>query len=244
MCSERGLAGITHAPQVLFSEHVAKAPAEVIFYGRDEKYDLTLGSNRVHMGTGGTALTILDLETGAARQTRLRDIFDIGRIVDRLDNIHFYMRPVVPWDIPPEAYDVNSFYACMQATPKHVMCGCNFLEGFEQYIIDDEIIGSAMKALQGITVDEQHLALEVIDQVGPGGNFITADHTMEHMRSEFFQGNGVADRKIRESWQEEGALDARERARRMAHAWLAEPERSYIAEDIDRRIRETFEILL
>ena len=115
---------------------------------------------------------------------------------------------------------------------------------YEQYIIDDEIIGSAMKALQGITVDEQHLALEVIDQVGPGGNFITADHTMEHMRSEFFQGNGVADRKIRESWQEAGAFNARERARRMAHAWLAEPEKFYIAEDIDRRIRETFEILL
>ncbi len=59
-------------PRELISEQVAKAPAEVIFYGRDEKYNLTLGSNRVHMGTGGTALTVLDLETGAARQTRLR----------------------------------------------------------------------------------------------------------------------------------------------------------------------------
>ena len=44
--------------------------------------------------------------------------------------------------------------------------------------IDDEIIGSAMKALQGITVDEEHLALEVIEQVGPGGNFITADQSL------------------------------------------------------------------
>ena len=136
------------------------------------------------------------------------------------------------------------------------MAGANFIHhsagflesllavAYEQYIIDDEIIGSAMKALQGITVDEQHLALEVIDQVGPGGNFITADHTMEHMRGESFQGNGVADRKTRELWEEEGALDARERARRMARAWLAEPEKSYIVEDIDRRIRQTFEILL
>ena len=79
-------------PRELITEQVAKAPAEIVFYGRDEKHDLALGSDRVHMGTGGTAVTILDLETGLARKTCLRDLYDIGRIVDRLDNIHFYMR--------------------------------------------------------------------------------------------------------------------------------------------------------
>jgi trimethylamine--corrinoid protein Co-methyltransferase len=115
---------------------------------------------------------------------------------------------------------------------------------YEQYIIDDEIIGSAMKALQGIEVDAEHLAMEVIEQVGPGGNFIMSAHTMQHMRSEFFQGNGVTDRKIREQWEQEGAVDARDRARLMAQAWLAEPQKSYIPEEIDQGIRENFEILL
>ena len=419
-------------PRELVSEQAAIAPAEVTLYGRDPKYDLHLGEHRVHMGTGGAALTILDLETGGARQTRLEDIYQIGRIVDRLDNIHFYMRPVVPQDIPLEVYDVNSFYAALRATLKHHMTGCNYRQGFddvlemvsmiaggreklierpfisttacfaisplklctdsttmmqlanrhgipvalssapmagstapmtmagqlaqlhaeelcgiticqltkpgapilyggipgaanmssmgysggpvecgmmnaaihqmahhvrvpnynsssltdskvpdiqagwekgmtallaamggsnyvhhaagmlesmlgvayEQYIIDDEIIGNATKALQGITVDAEHLALEVIDQVGPGGNFLTADHTMAHMRSEFFQGNGVTDRKNRARWDAEGGLDARERARQMARTWLAEPEKSYIPEEIDQQIRAKFKIYL
>ena len=104
--------------------------------------------------------------------------------------------------------------------------------------------GIRTRALQGIEVDAEHLAMEVIEQVGPGGNFIMSEHTMQHMRREFYQGNGVADRKIREQWEQEGAVDARERARRMARSWLADPEKSYIPEDIDRQIRASFEILL
>ena len=42
----------------------------------------------------------------------------------------------------------------------------------EQFVIDDEIIGMACKVLKGIEVDADHLALEVIDTVGPAGNFM------------------------------------------------------------------------
>jgi trimethylamine--corrinoid protein Co-methyltransferase len=49
--------------------------------------------------------------------------------------------------------------------------------------------------LKGITVDTEHLALEVIDTVGPGGNFITADHTLAHLHTEYFRGNSVTDQK-------------------------------------------------
>ncbi len=55
----------------------------------------------------------------------------------------------------------------------------------EQFVIDDEIIGNCCKVLKGIDVDSEHLALKVIDAVGPGGNFITADHTMTHLRTEY-----------------------------------------------------------
>jgi len=101
-----------------------------------------------------------------------------------------------------------------------------------------------MQALKGITVDAEHLALEVIDQVGPGGNFMTSEHTMQHLRSEYFQSNGVTDRKTREQWEKDGAHDARERARQMVRKILDEPEKSYIPEDVDRMIRDRYEILL
>jgi trimethylamine--corrinoid protein Co-methyltransferase len=115
---------------------------------------------------------------------------------------------------------------------------------YEQYVMDDEIIGNCRRVLKGIEVDDEHLALDVINQVGPGGNFIAEEHTMDHMRSEYFQGNGVADRSDRDTWIKNGQKDARTRAVEMAKAILAKPEWSYISEEADRHIRERFNILL
>jgi trimethylamine--corrinoid protein Co-methyltransferase len=61
---------------------------------------------------------------------------------------------------------------------------------YEQFVIDDEIIGMSCKVLKGIDVDPEHLALEVIDSVGPGGNFMMSPHTLEHMRQEYFMETG------------------------------------------------------
>jgi trimethylamine--corrinoid protein Co-methyltransferase len=63
------------------------------------------------------------------------------------------------------------------------------------------------RVLEGIDVDPEHLALEIIDSVGPGGNFMTSPHTLEHMRDEYCNGNGVADRKSSKKWEKEGFLD-------------------------------------
>ena len=113
----------------------------------------------------------------------------------------------------------------------------------EQFVIDDEIIGNACKVLKGIEVDEEHLALEVIDSVGPGGNFMTAPHTMSHIRSEYYNSNGVTDRKSRDRWEAEGSLDARQRALNIAKKLLAN-QKSYITEEVDQAIRDRFNIIL
>jgi trimethylamine--corrinoid protein Co-methyltransferase len=115
---------------------------------------------------------------------------------------------------------------------------------YEQYVIDDEIIGMACKVLKGIDVDPEHLALEVIDSVGPGGNFMMSPHTLEHMRDEYFNGNGVTDRKSRQKWEKGGSSNTRDRAMKIAKKLLGEEERSYIPEDVDKVIREKYRILL
>jgi trimethylamine--corrinoid protein Co-methyltransferase len=99
---------------------------DVVLYSRDGQTDLHLRGKRVHLGTGGAAVLILDLETGKARETRLRDLYDIGRLVETLDNIHFYLRPVVARDLSNDDIDINTFYACLTATNKHIMGGCYF----------------------------------------------------------------------------------------------------------------------
>jgi trimethylamine--corrinoid protein Co-methyltransferase len=97
----------------------------VILYARDGKNDLDLTEDKVHLGTGGAAVKILDMETGLPRSSTLKDLYDLGRLVDRLDHIHFFLRPCIPTDIPEADYDVNMFYACLKATGKHVMSGVN-----------------------------------------------------------------------------------------------------------------------
>jgi trimethylamine--corrinoid protein Co-methyltransferase len=115
---------------------------------------------------------------------------------------------------------------------------------FEQFVIDDEIIGMSCKALKGIDVDPEHLALEVIDSVGPGGNFMMSPHTLKHMRQEYFDGNGVTDAKSRDNWEKEGSQDAFTRAREFVRTLLAKEAKSYISKEIDQAIREKFDILL
>ncbi len=113
-------------PRGMVERAVECANRNVVLYSRDGRFDLHLRGKRVHLGTGGAAVLVLDLDTGRARESRLRDLYDIGRLVETLDNIHFYLRPVVARDVPNELIDVNTFYACLSATYKHVMGGCYF----------------------------------------------------------------------------------------------------------------------
>ncbi|HVO84511.1 MAG TPA: trimethylamine methyltransferase family protein, partial [Syntrophobacteria bacterium] len=115
---------------------------------------------------------------------------------------------------------------------------------YEQFVIDDEIIGMSCKVLKGIDVDPEHLALEVIESVGPGGNFMAHPHTLRHMRTEYFNGNGVTDRKSRTRWEQEGRREARDRAREIAKKILADPEASYLPTAAETAIRRRFDILL
>ncbi|MBE0465948.1 MAG: trimethylamine methyltransferase family protein, partial [Candidatus Desulforudis sp.] len=85
----------------------------------------------------------------------------------------------------------------------------------------DEIIGICMRAVKGIEVNPDTLAEEVIRRVGPGGNFLTEEHTLRHFRGEFLF-PPLGDRQLRRAWEEQGSKDAWARAREKARTILAE----------------------
>jgi trimethylamine--corrinoid protein Co-methyltransferase len=428
---DRRRARVTFPPGMIDAQ-CRRAPRRVVLCGRQKGHDLDLTEHRVHLGTGGAAIKVIDPETGQARSSTLEDLYRLGRLVDALEHIHFFLRPCIPTDIPERAYDENVFYACLRSTAKHVMAGVNDEGGFdkvfklasmvagsperlqarpfisiitsfaisplklctqstrimqsavgrqipvalssapmagstapitmagtlvqlhaeqlagiaicqltrpgapllyggipgmanlntmgylgggvecgmmnaaihqlahhvgvpnynsaglsdsklpdaqagwekaltillatmggsnyvhhaagmlesmltvayEQFVIDNEIIGMCCQVLRGIETDPEHLALEVIRSIGPGGNYMTAPHTMSHMRSEYFNASKVTDRRSRDRWSADGARDARERARLMALEILDAPATSYLPEEIERRLRETFDIRL
>jgi trimethylamine---corrinoid protein Co-methyltransferase len=391
---------LVRLPRTLIEEMVARVPSRLVLCGREEKHDIVLEGRRVHLGSGGAALTVLDPESGEARPATLRDVADIARLVDALENIHFYLRPVVAQDVSQDLLDINTYYAALANTTKHVMgsaytvesarqiielasvitggeeplrerpiisfitcwmisplrfatettqvlteivrrripvvlssapmagstapatlagtlvlinaeelagltftqlvspgapviygavpstadmhtaaylggaaefgmlnaaaaqmaqyyqvplynsaglteskipdiqagfekgfsvaqvalSGANFIHhaagmlesmravAYEQYVIDDDILGMAMRAVRGIEVNDDTLAVDVIDEVGPGGHYLTSPHTLQHMRSEFFYPR-IADRRSREAWDSSGALEkARKRS--------------------------------
>ena len=103
-------------PRDLIMAQTATAPAQVVLYSRDGQNDLDLTGDRVHLGTGGAAVKILDLESGEPRPSTLNDLYHLGRLVDNLDNIHFFLRPCIPTDISEDHYDVNTYYACLKST--------------------------------------------------------------------------------------------------------------------------------
>ncbi|HIC94652.1 MAG TPA: trimethylamine methyltransferase [Anaerolineae bacterium] len=130
-------------PRPMVEDAIASAPSRVVLCGREEKHDLVLEDGRVYMGTGGTALNVLDLE-GNRRRSNLEDVRRLAHLTDALENIHFYVLPVYPNELPREIVDVNRFYAGLANTTKHVMGGIYTVEGALNVIrMAEEIVGGA-----------------------------------------------------------------------------------------------------
>ena len=99
---------------------------DFVLCGQDPACDLHTGGSRVHVGSGGAAPLVLDLDTGRYRESQLLDLYDAARLVDSLDHFHFFSRSVVARDMPDlRSLDVNTAYACLAGTRKHVFAAAS-----------------------------------------------------------------------------------------------------------------------
>ncbi|WP_102107782.1 trimethylamine methyltransferase family protein [Oceaniglobus roseus] len=111
----------------LVEDMLAKAARGITLHGRAPEHDLALSGTRVHYGTAGAAVHVVDVDGRSYRDSTVQDLHDAARIADRLDNIHFVQRPMVCRDIPDNVeMDLNTLYACCAGTTKHV--GTSFFE--------------------------------------------------------------------------------------------------------------------
>ena len=108
-------------PRAMVEDALALACKDLTLCGRDPVHDLDLSGTRTHYGTAGAAVSVVDVEGRAYRDSTLQDLHDAARIADRLDNIHFVQRPMVARDITDNReMDLNTVYACCAGTKKHV----------------------------------------------------------------------------------------------------------------------------
>ncbi len=414
--------------QSLIEDALDRAPSRIVLAGRDPTDNLILEGARVHIGTGGAALQVLDLETEKIRPAVLEDVADMARIVDALDNIHFYLIPIYPTDISEERVEISKYYAALANTTKHVqggvytvqgirdviemsehiiggavvlrerpivsfitswmisplmfatdvttllleichqrmpvvlssapmagstapvtlagmlaqlnaeqlagltltqlanpgcpvligpipatanlrsgrylggsielglcnaaitqmahfyqvpiynsagmtesklpdiqagiekaqsviqvaLAGSNFIHhaagmledmstiAYEQFVIDNDVLGMAMRAVRGIEVNTDTLALDAIDRVGPGNHYLMDKHTLRYMRTEHYFPSNVINRQSRGDWEKDGAKDARFRAKEIARRILAEHKPTPIDPEVDAWIKERF----
>jgi len=80
-----------------------------------------------------------------------------------------------------------------------------------------------MRAVEGIRVDDETLAFDLIREVGPGGNFVAARHTRRFMRREHYHAS-LSDQNSREEWEAKGEKAIWQKAGEKARRLIAEPK--------------------
>lgn len=126
----------------------------------------------------------------------------------------------------------------------HLIHDCGFMDAGMQgslqlMAIDSELIAWIRAATRTVKVSESTLALEVIEQLGPTGNYLGHDHTYKHFKDAHY--SELADKRQYESWVEQGATTMEERAAAKVDKILKTHEPDPLPEDVSGALREVVE---
>lgn len=110
----------------------------------------------------------------------------------------------------------------------------------EQAIVGNEICSFINRILKGIEVNPDTLAVEVIREVGPGGQYLTHNHTMTHFRSEQWDPQ-LGNRLARDNWEKQGAMDIRAKARERYKKILATHQPKPLAPEVQKKLQDIVE---
>jgi trimethylamine--corrinoid protein Co-methyltransferase len=131
------------------------------------------------------------------------------------------------------------------------MAGANLIYGagmldsglifsYAQLVIDNDIFKMIRKVMQGMHVDDENLAVDIIKSVGPGGDFLMQDHTMKYMRTLPSVPN-LIDRGNRENWLASGGKGLAEKAAERAAEILANHKPVPLSDEAAAALRSVVE---
>ncbi|WP_457552971.1 [trimethylamine--corrinoid protein] Co-methyltransferase [Desulfobacula sp.] len=107
--------------------------------------------------------------------------------------------------------DAQAAYEAALTATVSALSGANIIYGagcldsgltfdFSKLVMDSELIDNIFQVLKGIEVNEKTIALNIIHEAGPGGEFLTRQHTFDHMRQ--MSRSSLFDRRNRDKWME------------------------------------------
>jgi trimethylamine--corrinoid protein Co-methyltransferase len=108
-----------------------------------------------------------------------------------------------------------------------------------ELVIDNQLIAMIRKFVAGVPVSDETLATDVIHEVGPGGEFLSHEHTLRHMAES--SRPALFDRRVREEWLELGGSDLATRARAEASRVLAQHQIEPLSAEVTAEIRQIVE---
>ena len=140
-------------------------------------------------------------------------------------------------DAQAAAESMATFIPALMGGVNFMLHSAGWLEGglamgYEKFVIDADQCGLAGKLVQGVDLSENGQALDAIREVGPGQHFLGAAHTLANFETAFARSE-VANNDSFEQWEEEGSLDAAQRANVIWKQMLSTYEAPALDEAVD-----------
>ena len=124
---------VVKIPSHLVEEAVKKAPNKIILSGKTSEYDLELADTNVYTFSGGSLVYVLDLE-GRHRLATLKDLEDLTRLQDRLENPHLMHCTVIPSDVPIPGCSLIRYVTTTKNTWKHTFADAEGKQGVRDLV--------------------------------------------------------------------------------------------------------------
>jgi len=123
----------------------------------------------------------------------------------------------------------------------NIVHDCGFMDAGMQgslqlLAIDNDLIGFIRAATAPVEVSEETLALDVVEELGPRGDYLAHEHTYEHFREPYY--SALADKRQYDDWADHGGTTMEERAGQQVKRILASHETDPLPEDVQTALRE------
>ena len=137
---------------------------------------------------------------------------------------------------------VMSMLAAVHCGANFILHSAGFLDGllsmsYEKFMLDADLCGALHTYLDGVTIDENQLALDAFAEVGPGNHFFGSAHTLANYQTAYWESE-TADNRPYEQWEAEGSEDAAIRANRLWKQRLREYEAPPLDAGIDEALQD------
>ena len=107
---------------------------------------------------------------------------------------------------------------------------------FGQLVIDDEIAAMVKRIVNGVSLDDELMGVDLIKKVGIGNNFLSQKHTLKHLEAEQVRAT-IIDRRMRGAWEKKGSRSLIQTATQKAAELLKSHEPMPLPEDVIKELK-------